>query len=113
MFKSMRVIYSRDMSKENVVFFIEAINKSQDLNERMAGASPSLDTWVKIAYDTGFEFTAEEFAAVVEETIGRKVSHEDAVSEYLAARDQMGSNELSDQALEKVVGAARKFTVTI
>ena len=101
------------MSKENAVFFIEAINKSQELNKRTVEAEPSLDSWVKIAYDAGFEFTAEEFATVIEETLGRKVSTEEAVSEYLAARDQMGSNELSDKALEKVVGAVRKYTVTI
>jgi predicted ribosomally synthesized peptide with nif11-like leader len=101
------------MSKENAVFFIEAIDKSQELNKCVVEAQPSLDSWVKIAYDAGFEFTGEEFATVVAETLGRNVSADDAVSEYLAARDQMGSTELSDRALEKVVGAARRFTVTI
>ncbi len=101
------------MSKENVVFFIDAINKSQDLNKRMDQAKSSVDTWVKLAYDAGFEFTAEEFASVVEETLGRKVSIENAVSEYLAARDHVGSDALSDRALEKIVGGSRKITATI
>ena len=100
------------MSKENAAFFMDAINKSQDLNKRIADAKPLLDTWVTIASDAGFEFTADEFVSVVGETLGRKVTTEDAVSAYLGARDQMGSHELSNLALEKIVGGARKYTVT-
>jgi hypothetical protein len=97
------------MSKENVVFFSKAINKYQDLKQRIAKAEATVDAWVKIAHDAGFEFTPEEFASVVGETLGRTVTTDNAVSEYLAAQASMGSVELSQKGLEKVVGGRMRM----
>jgi hypothetical protein len=92
------------MSKENVVLFSKAINRNSDLNTRIADAAPTVDAWIKIAHDAGFEFTAEEFADVVGETLGRKVDVANAVREYLGARYTVGDEELSRRALDSVVG---------
>jgi hypothetical protein len=96
------------MSRENVVFFSQAINRIPDLNKRIAEADRTVDAWVKVAHDAGFEFTPEEFASVVGETLGRKVTTDNAVSEYLAAQYDLGAIELSQRALDKIVGGAMK-----
>ena len=92
------------MSKENVVFFCRAISKYPDLNQRIAEADEIIEEWVKIAREAGFEFTPDEFAAVVEETLGRKITPGKAVKEYLKAQDEIGAGELNQRALDKVVG---------
>jgi hypothetical protein len=95
------------MSRENVVFFSKAINKYEDLKQRIAKAEATVDAWVKIAHDAGFQFTPEEFASVVGETLGRTVTTANAVSEYLGAQASMGSVELSQKASERIVGGMR------
>ena len=92
------------MSRENVVFFCQAINKYRDLSQRITKAEATASAWVKVAHDAGFEFTPEEFASVVGETLGRTVTTDSVVSEYLAAQSKMGSVELSQKALDMVVG---------
>jgi hypothetical protein len=96
------------MSKENVVFFSQAINRIPDLNTRITGSEKTVDAWVKIANEAGFDFTADEFASVVGDTLGRKVTADNAVSEYLAAQYDLGAIELSDKALDQVVGGRIK-----
>lgn len=92
------------MSKENVVFFCRAISKYPDLHKRIGGAEEKIDTWVQIAHESGFEFSPDEFASVVEETLGRKVTKEDAVKEFIRAQEEIGEAELNQKALDKVVG---------
>jgi hypothetical protein len=92
------------MSKEDVVFFSRAISKYPDLNKRIAEVEATMDAWVKIAYESGFEFTPDEFASVVGETLGRKVTTENAVKEYLRAQGEIGAGELNQRALDRVVG---------
>jgi hypothetical protein len=95
------------MSQENVVLFTKAAIDKADLNERLA-QSDRLTDWIKIANGEGFEFTAEEFCAVIGETIQKKVTPENAIQEYLAASEEMGEGELSARALESVVGGRAK-----
>jgi predicted ribosomally synthesized peptide with nif11-like leader len=92
------------MSKENVAFFSRAISRNADLNKRVTEAEPTMEAWVKIAQEAGFEFTPEEFAEVVGETLGRSVTTSNAVSEYLGARYTLGDGELSEKALNYVSG---------
>ena len=91
------------MSRENVVLFIQTANKKPELNERLAQKQNTTD-WVKIADEAGFEFTADEFCSVVEETIHKSVTPQNAVQEYLSTQQSVGSAELGHQALEAVVG---------
>jgi len=91
------------VSRENVVLFIKAANKKPELNEQLAQKQNTAD-WVKIADAGGFEFTADEFCSVVEETIHKSVTPENAVQEYLSTQQSVGSAELGHQALEAVVG---------
>lgn len=91
------------MSRENVVLFIKTANKKPELNERLAKKQNTAD-WVKIADEAGFEFTADEFCSVVEETIHKKVTSQNAVQEYLSTQQSVGSAELGHQALDAVVG---------
>jgi len=93
------------MSLENVVLFSKAIGKDSALNARISSAAPTIEAWMQIAGDAGFEFTPHEFAEVVSETLGRRVSPQDAVREYLGAR-YTGDEELGDRALESVAGGA-------
>jgi len=93
------------MSLENVVLFSKAISKDSALNARISAAAPTTDSWIQVARDAGFEFTADEFAEVVGETLGRRVSPQDAVREYLGAR-YTADAELGDRALEAVAGGA-------
>jgi predicted ribosomally synthesized peptide with nif11-like leader len=92
------------MSRENVVLFSKAITTNPDLNTRIANSESTVEAWVAIARDAGFEFTPEEFASVVGETLGRTVSTADAVREYLGAQYEIGAAELSQAALDTVVG---------
>lgn len=94
------------MSKENVVFFVRAAHKKTELGERLAKTDKTAD-WVNIADEAGFEFTADEFCAVIEEIINKRVTAENAVREYLATRATLGSGELDKRALEGVVGGAQ------
>lgn len=98
------------MSQENVVLFTQAAIEKADLNERLAQTEKLAD-WVNIAKEKGFEFTADEFCSVIGETIGKKVTPENAIREYLAAGQEMGEGELGERALESVVGgrARRKI----
>jgi Nif11 domain len=98
------------MSKENVVLFTKAAIENADLNERLVGTE-KVDDWIKIAEGEGFEFTADEFCSVIGETIGKKVTPLNAVREYLAAGKEMGEGELSEKALETVVGGRRRHII--
>jgi hypothetical protein len=68
------------MSQENVALFSVAISKDADLNTRVSQAGTDVQKWVAIAAEVGFEFTPEEFAAVVSETMGRTVTPANAVN---------------------------------
>lgn len=92
------------MSKENVALFSRAITKNASLNQRILEAEPTIEAWREIARDAGFEFSAEEFAAVVGETLGRTVTTQNAVREYLGAQHDVGDVELSERALDAIVG---------
>lgn len=96
------------MSRENVVLFSKAITTNPDLNERIASAEVTVEAWVAIARDAGFEFTPEEFASVVGETLGRTVSTTDAVREYLGEQHIVGEAELNRAALDHIIGGARR-----
>jgi predicted ribosomally synthesized peptide with nif11-like leader len=91
---------------ENVVLFGKAANKNPELNERLAKTEKTAD-WVNIAKEAGFEFTADEYCAVVAQTIHKEVTAENAVHEYLAAQHAMGSSELEQRSLESVVGGRK------
>jgi len=93
------------MSLENVVLFSRAIGKDSALNASISAAAPTTEAWIQVAREAGFEFTAAEFAEVVGETLGRHVSPQDAVREYLGAR-YTSHAELGDRALEAVAGGA-------
>jgi predicted ribosomally synthesized peptide with nif11-like leader len=95
------------MSRENVVLFSKAITTNPDLNKRIASVEASIEAWLGVARDAGFEFTPQEFASVVGETLGRTVSPADAVREYLGAQHEVGEAELSDAALDAIAGGAR------
>ena len=99
------------MSKENVVPFGKAIHDKEDLKKRIAQSAETVDAWVKIAHDAGFEFTAEEFASVVGTTLGRLVDTPHPVREYRVAQRQLGSLELSEKTQAAVLGG-RRFMAT-
>jgi predicted ribosomally synthesized peptide with nif11-like leader len=92
------------MSRENVVLFSKAITTNPDLNTRIANSEATVEAWAAIARDAGFEFTPDEFASVVGETLGRTVSTADAVREYLGAQHELGAAEFGQAALEQVIG---------
>jgi predicted ribosomally synthesized peptide with nif11-like leader len=101
------------MSMENVVLFGKAVNKNPELKDRLAKTEKTAD-WVNIAKEAGFEFTAEEYCAVVAQTIQKEVTAENAVREYLAAQLAMGPGELEQRSLESVVGGkTAKYIVYI
>jgi predicted ribosomally synthesized peptide with nif11-like leader len=91
------------MSKENAVLFIKAANRKPALNARLV-ASEDLSEWVDIARDAGFEFTADDFVAVLEETTQKKITKNNAVPEFLLVREAIGAGELSRRALYAFIG---------
>jgi phosphotransacetylase len=95
------------MSRENVALFSQAISKNPDVNRRISGAGTDVDKWVAIAQEFGFEFTAEEFADVVGQTLGRKVTPTNAVREYLGTQYKVGDLELSRKTADAIVGGSR------
>jgi predicted ribosomally synthesized peptide with nif11-like leader len=97
------------MSRENVALFSKAIGRNPDLNKRVSAAAATTDAWVAIAREVGFEFTAEEFAAVVGETLGRSVTTGTAVQEYLGAQYKVGELELSRKTLDAIVGGRMRL----
>src|SRR5258706_13418349 len=101
------------MSRENVAFFSKALNTYPELNKRVSDGEPTTEAWVKISYEAGFEFAAEEFASVIGETLGHPVTTENAVREYLGAQYLMGSSELSNKALESIVGGRMRVNVSL
>jgi hypothetical protein len=97
------------MSRENVALFSQAISRNADLNQRISQAGTDVQKWVAIAGDVGFEFTPDEFAAVVSETLGRTVTPANAVQEFLGAQYKLGDLELRRKTLDAVVGGARRM----
>jgi predicted ribosomally synthesized peptide with nif11-like leader len=95
------------MSKENVALFSKAISRNPELNRRVSESETTVDEWVQIAREAGFEFTGEEFASVVSQTLGRTVTPANAVREYLGAQYKVGDLELSKESLDAVVGGMR------
>jgi hypothetical protein len=93
------------MSRENVALFTKEMDKKPDLKAR-AVSNVTVASWVKVAHDAGFEFTAEEFASVIGETLNRTLTIDNAAREYVAAQAAMKSGELSEQVLAKAVAAA-------
>ena len=70
------------MSKENVVRFVQAVNNDRQLRSRIDAAEATIDAWLNIARESGFEFTADEFKSVL----------------------MISNTELGDETLEQVVG---------
>lgn len=95
------------MSKENVVLFVMAASRKPELNTRLAETEETAD-WVNIASDAGFEFTAQEFCAVIEGTIRKKITTDNSVQEYLSARQAMGAGEMSRRALYLFIGGVAR-----
>jgi predicted ribosomally synthesized peptide with nif11-like leader len=95
------------MSRENVALFSQAITRNPEISKRISEAGTDLSAWVRIAKETGFEFSAQEFTAVVGETLGRTVTSDNAVKEYLGAQYQLGDLELGRKTLDAVLGGRR------
>jgi hypothetical protein len=93
------------VSKENVALFLEAADKRPELLQRLATTDKTAD-WVEVARDAGFELTAEELRSVVETTLNKKVTTENAIPEYLASRATIGAAALTERALDSVVGGS-------
>src|SRR5262245_18797477 len=99
------------MSKEDVVLFAKAIVTKPVLNARVVG-SGTMNDLIEIATDAGFEFTGDEFCSVLGEVIGKQVSIETAVSEYLSARERTNPFELTGRMFMQFIGGvARKCDV--
>ena len=97
------------MSRENVALFSQAITRNPEVSQRISKAGTSVDAWIAIARDVGFEFTADEFAQVVGQTLGRTVTSENAAREFLGAQYQLGDLELRRKTLDTVMGGARRM----
>ena len=95
------------MSKENAVIFITAANRKPALNTRLV-ASEKLSEWVDIARDAGFDFTADDFVAVLEKTTQQKITKDNAVPEFLLVREAIGAGELSRRALYAFIGGVAR-----
>jgi len=95
------------VSKENVVLFMKAANNKRELKERLTRFDKTGE-WVQIATDSGFEFTADEFRSVIEETIRKKISEENAVDEYLSAQQEIGAGELSRRMVKSFIGGVAR-----
>ena len=95
------------MSKENVVLFMKAANNKRKLKERLTRFDKTSE-WVQIATDSGFEFTADEFHSVIEETIRKKINEENAVDEYLSAQQEIGAGELSRRMVKSFIGGVAR-----
>jgi predicted ribosomally synthesized peptide with nif11-like leader len=95
------------MSKENVALFSRSLGRNPDLNQKISEAAPTVEAWVAVARDAGFEFTREEFVSAVGETLGRVVTPATAVQEYLGAQYKVGELELSRKTLDAIVGGRR------
>lgn len=101
------------MSRENVALFSQAIGRNPNLNKRISEAGTSVDEWIAIARETGFEFTADEFAAVVGQTLGRTVTPDNAVQEYLGAQYKVGDLELRRKTMDAIMGGARRMITNL
>jgi predicted ribosomally synthesized peptide with nif11-like leader len=101
------------MSRENVALFSQAISRNPDLNRRISEAGTDINAWVAIAQDVGFEFTPNEFADVVSQTLGRTVTTGNAVREFLGAQYKVGDLELRRRTLDAVVGGARRMITNL
>jgi hypothetical protein len=95
------------MSRENVALFSQAVSRNPDVNRRISEAGTNVGEWVSIAAEFGFEFTAHEFADVVGQTLGRKVTPTNAVREYLGTQYKVGDLELSRKTADAIVGGSR------
>ena len=93
------------MSKENVALFLDAADKRPEIAQRLTKTDKTAD-WVEVARHEGFELTAEELCSVVEVMLNRKLTTENAIAEYLAARATMRAGALTEKALESVVGGS-------
>jgi hypothetical protein len=88
------------MSKENVAMFVRMLADKKDLNQR-AAAERTAKGWSRIGHDIGLEFTADHVSAFVGEVIGKKVTSDNAVPEFLKA---MTTFELNTAQLDLVRG---------
>jgi hypothetical protein len=95
------------VSKENVVLFIKAANKKPELNTRLV-TSQKIGEWVDVARDAGFDFTADDFAGVLERTIQKKITKDNAVPEFLLVREAIGAGELSRRLLYSFIGGVAR-----
>jgi hypothetical protein len=96
------------VSKENAVLFIKAANRKPELNARLV-ASEKLSEWVDIGRDAGFDFTADDFVAVLEETTQQKITKDNAVCEFLLVREAIGAGELSRRLLCSFIGGVARY----
>lgn len=101
------------MSRENVALFSQAISRNPDLSRRISEAGTDVSKWVTIARELGFEFSPDDFAAVVGETLGREVTPANAAREFLGAQHTVGDLELRGKTLDAVIGGARRVMTNL
>ncbi len=80
------------MSRENVVLFLSAVNTKPELRQCLAGKQEIRD-WIEAANEAGFEFVSSEFCTVIQTITEVTVTAENAVTEYILARQKIGAKK--------------------
>jgi hypothetical protein len=91
------------MSIENVVLFTRAVCDKLALREQLAAIDDGRE-WLSIAWDAGFEFTLDEFARALGETLGRSVPIDRVVDEYRTAVGTMGARGVTRAMFRTFIG---------
>jgi len=86
------------MSIENGVMFLRAIEADEALSHRLF-ENPTLEGWLEIASEAGFEVTPAEFRSIAERLFERELDGDQCVTAFV-------EGELDDEALSKVAGGA-------
>jgi hypothetical protein len=75
------------VSKDNVALFLQAVAEDADLNQRLGDAERTAAGWVEVALDAGFELEATHLKRFIEDLLGRGVSEERMIEDFLAAQN--------------------------
>ena len=93
------------MSTENVSLFVQSMINEEGFDERARPLEPSVESWVSIAADCGYEFSADDLHQFVCQVLDNPdLTEENSMPSFLSK--YASSDSLSDDELGQISGGA-------
>jgi hypothetical protein len=90
---------------ENVVLFMKFASRNPNVDGPLIHAG-SIGDVVALAWNEGFDFTAKEFTAVMQEFLQKEIREDQALEEFRHIRLTIGADQLCRKMVEHFIGVS-------